>query len=75
MNKFISLILVIAGIYLCYVGNSRRNSVVGGIDTAAASVADTVAGEGHTTDATWYFVGGGALIVVGAIGLTRRARL
>jgi len=72
MNKVISLILIIAGIYVCYLGNSRRNSAVGGVDTAVAKVADKVSGEGHTTDATWYFVGGGLLIVVGAIGLTRR---
>ena len=73
MNKVISLILIIAGIYVCYLGNSRRNSAAGSVDNAVDKVADKVTGEGHTTDATWYFVGGGVLIVVGAIGLTRRS--
>ena len=71
MKKIIGLILIIAGIYLCYLGNSRRNSVAGSVDTAATKVANSVAGEGHTTDATWYFVGGGVLIVVGAFSLMR----
>lgn len=71
--KIISLVLIIAGIYLCYLGNSRRNSVAGNIDTASAKVANAVAGDGHTADSTWYFVGGGVLIVLGATGLIRRS--
>jgi len=71
MKKVIGLILIIVGIYLCYLGNSRRSSVAGNVDTAAAKVADKVSGEGHVTDATWYFVGGGVLIVVGAFSLMR----
>ena len=71
MKKVIGLVLIIAGIYLCYIGNSRRNSVAGDIDTASAKVANKVSGEGHVTDATWYFVGGGVLVVVGAFSLMR----
>jgi hypothetical protein len=71
MKKIIGLVLIIAGVYLCYIGNSRRNSVAGDIDTATAKVANKVSGEGHVTDATWYFVGGGVLIVVGAFSLMR----
>ena len=70
-KKIIGLILIIVGIYVCYLGNSRRNSMAGGIDTASATVANKVSGEGHVTDATWYFVGGGVLIVVGAFSLMR----
>ncbi|MEO6874489.1 MAG: DUF3185 family protein [Opitutaceae bacterium] len=71
MSKIISLILIIAGIYVCYLGNTRKHSVAGGVDSAVATVADKVTGEGHTTDATWYYVGGGVLILVGVVGLTR----
>ena len=74
MKKVIALILIIAGIYLCYLGNTRRHSVAGGLDAAATKVSNTVAGEGHTTDATWYFVGGGVLIVIGAFSLLRPGR-
>lgn len=73
MNKIISLVLIIAGIYVCYLGNSRRNSAAGNVDAAVAKVENKVSGEGHTTDATWYFVGGGVLILVGAVGLGRRS--
>ena len=71
MKKVIGLVLIIAGIYLCYIGNSRRNSVAGDIDTASAKFANKVSGEGHVTDATWYFVGCGVLVVVGAFSLMR----
>jgi hypothetical protein len=71
-GKIIGLILIIVGAYVCYLGHTRSNSVAGGVDTAVAKVADKVSGEGHTTDATWYYVGGGVLIIVGAVGLTRR---
>lgn len=74
MNKVIGLVLIIVGIYVCYLGNSRRNSVAGSVDTATAKVANAVAGDGHTTDATWYFVGGGVLIVAGAFSLMRSSR-
>ena len=74
MNKVIGLVLIIVGIYVCYLGNTRRHSVAGNLDTATTKVANSVAGEGHTTDATWYFVGGGVLIVVGAFSLLRPGR-
>lgn len=73
MKKVIALILIIAGIYLCYLGNARRSSVAGNVATASATVANKIDGEPHVTDATWYFVGGGLLIVVGAFSLSRRS--
>jgi len=72
-GKIIGLILIIVGVYVCYLGNSRRSSVAGGVDTAMANVANKVTGEGHTTDATWYFVGGGVLILLGAGAMARRS--
>jgi hypothetical protein len=71
-GKIIGLILIIVGIYVCYLGNTRRHSVAGGVDTATAKVADAVSGDGHTTDATLYYVGGGVLILAGAASLARR---
>jgi len=69
MNKVIGILLILVGVYVCYLGNSRRGSVAGELDTAGAKVANAVDGKGHTTNATWYFVGGGVLIVVGAASL------
>jgi hypothetical protein len=68
-KKIIGLVLIIVGIYVCYLGNSRRHSMAGNIDSASATVANKVDGEAHVTDATWYYVGGGALIVIGAVSL------
>jgi hypothetical protein len=68
-KKIIAIVLILVGCYVCYLGNSRRHSVAGNLDTAGAKVANAVSGEGHTTDATWYFVGGGVLIVAGAAAL------
>lgn len=73
MNKITGLILLIVGIYVCYLGNSRQHSVAGHLDSAAAKVADTMEGGDHTTDATWYYVGGGVLIVIGGASLLRRS--
>ena len=74
MKKLIGLILLIAGIYICYVGNQHRHSVAGGIDSAATTVASKVDGDPHVTDATWYFVGGGVLILIGAFSLLGRRK-
>jgi uncharacterized membrane protein HdeD (DUF308 family) len=74
MKKVIGLVLIIVGIYLCYLGNTRRHSMAGGIDTASSKVANKVDGEAHVPDSTWYFVGGGVLIVVGAFSLMRPGR-
>jgi hypothetical protein len=72
--KIIGIVLIIAGAYICYLGTQRRDSFAGGIDTASTKMANTFGGEGHMADHTWYFVGGGALIVVGALGLFRSSR-
>jgi hypothetical protein len=73
MNKIIALVLIIAGVYVCYLGNARRNSVAGSVANASATVANKIDGGPHVTNATWYFVGGGLLIVAGAFSLTRRS--
>ena len=72
--KIIGIVLILLGAYVCYLGTQRRDSLGGSIDTASTKVANTFAGEGHVADHTWYFVGGGALIVVGAVGLLRSNR-
>lgn len=69
MKKLVGLILLIIGIYLCYVGHQRHDSVAGAIDSASTTVANKVTGEPHTTDATWYYVGGGVLILIGVFSL------
>jgi hypothetical protein len=73
-NKIIGLVLIIIGAYVCYQGSQRRDSLAGNLDTASAKIANQVSGDGHVPDHTWYFVGGGVLIVVGAFCLLRPSR-
>ena len=70
--KIVGIILIIAGGYLCYVGNQHRNSLAGGVETASVKLANKLDGKDRVADHTWYFVGGGALVVIGAFSLMRR---
>jgi hypothetical protein len=72
-KKIVGIVLIIVGGYLCYAGNQQRNSLAGGIATASVKVANKIDGAARVADHTWYFVGGGALIVIGAFGLMRRS--
>lgn len=73
MNKILSIILIAAGVYVCALGNARRESIAGSVEATTAKVADKVTGRTHVTDATWYFVGGGVLLVAGVLGLARKS--
>ena len=72
IGKIAGIILLIAGAYLCFLGNVRRNSLVGSVANASTNVANKVDGKERVTNATWYFVGGGVLVVVGLSSLLRR---
>jgi hypothetical protein len=74
MNRILGIVLFVLGAYTLSVGISRRNSFVGHVDTAAASVANSV--NGNTSEPThiFYIVGGCVLMVLGAgVGLRRTA--
>jgi len=71
-KNLLGIILIVAGAYLCFVGNQRRESLVGGLQSASVKVANRIDGAGRVADSTWYYVSGGALIVVGAFSLLRR---
>jgi hypothetical protein len=72
-TKIVGIILILVGGYLCYVGNEHRNSLAGGLASASGKVANKFDGEARVADHVWYFVGGGALILIGAASLTRRS--
>ncbi len=71
-KTLVGLILIIAGGYLCYVGDQQRHSLAGGLQIASVKVANGIDGAGRVADSTWYFVGGGVLIASGAFSLLRR---
>lgn len=73
MNKSIlALIFVLGGAALLYVGYQRRQSVAGAAESLGKNIANKVDGGARLPEHTWYFVGGGALIVVGAMIAARK---
>ena len=75
MNKtLLAIILIALGGVLLYLGNQRKESVAGAAESVGKDVASAVDGKPRVTDQTMYFVGGGALILVGiVVALRRRA--
>jgi hypothetical protein len=74
MKRLLGIILMIVGAYLFFMGVSRRNSFAGHVDTAAANVANSVDASGGTSTPThiFYLVGGGVLVVIGALATLGR---
>jgi uncharacterized membrane protein len=70
-KKIVGIVLIILGAYLCFLGNQRRTSLAGGLEDASAKVAGKIDGAAHVSDATWYLVAGGGLVVLGVFRLLR----
>jgi hypothetical protein len=75
MKRLIGIILIIVGAYLFFMGVSRRNSFAGRVDTATANVSNSVDASGGTSTPThvFYMIGGGVLVVIGAVTALGRA--
>jgi hypothetical protein len=72
MSKIIGIVLIVLGGYLFSVGYSRQDSLVGHVSSTADSAANSVDGGTRTPKHVTYMVGGGVLIVLGAIVAFRR---
>jgi hypothetical protein len=72
MCKIIGIILIVLGGYLFTMGVSRQDSLVGHVSSSADSAANSVDGGVRTPKHVSYMVGGGALVIVGAIVAFRR---
>jgi hypothetical protein len=73
MSKtLLAIVLIAIGGVLLYLGNERRESVGGAAERVGNEVASTFDGKPRVTEHTLYFVGGGALILVGLIVALRR---
>ncbi|PTY08216.1 hypothetical protein DB347_01130 [Opitutaceae bacterium EW11] len=74
MSKtLIAIVLIALGGVLLYLGSQRKDSIAGHAQSAGQEVASTFDGKPRVTDHTLYFVGGGALILVGIVVALRRA--
>lgn len=73
MNKtLLAVILIALGGVVVYLGTQRKESIGGAAQSVGQQVASAVDGEPRIADHTLYFIGGGALILVGiGIGLRR----
>lgn len=74
MSKtLLAIILIAVGGVLLYLGNQRKESLAGAAEATGNSIARSVDGKPRVTDQTLYFVGGGALILVGIVVALRRS--
>jgi uncharacterized membrane protein YphA (DoxX/SURF4 family) len=72
MPKIIALVLLIAGVGLIWHGFQVRDSFKGKAQQVSSDVQKSWNGEPSVTDATWFMIGGGVLVVVGAAGVFKK---
>jgi hypothetical protein len=72
MKTIIGLLLIVAGIALFVQGLNRKDSLVGRAATTGTSIANSVDGGVRTPRHVGYMVGGGVLVLVGAVVMARR---
>jgi hypothetical protein len=72
MSKIIALVLLIAGVGLIWHGFQVRDSLKGKAQDVSSDVQKSWNGEPSITDATWFMIGGGLLVVVGAAAVAKK---
>jgi uncharacterized membrane protein YphA (DoxX/SURF4 family) len=72
MNKIIALILIVVGAGLVWHGFQVRDSFKGKAQQVSADVQKSLNGDVNITDATWFMIGGGVLVVVGAAAVAKK---
>jgi hypothetical protein len=66
MPKIIALLLIIVGAGLVWHGFQVRDSLKGKAQDVSSDVQKSWNGDTKVTDATWFMIGGGVLVVAGA---------
>ena len=69
MRAILSLMAVIGGIWLIYLGHERQESLAGKADNALSSIGQKLDGGGHPTTHLKYYVAGTVLAIGGVVGL------
>ncbi|HZP59864.1 MAG TPA: DUF3185 family protein [Opitutaceae bacterium] len=72
MRTFIAIILIAAGIGLIWHGFQVRNSLKGKAQEAGSELHQSLNGNSSVTDATWFFVGGGVIVIAGVATAVKR---
>ncbi|AWI08676.1 DUF3185 family protein [Ereboglobus luteus] len=65
MKYIIAIVLIAIGGWLIYTGYQKQESLSGSWNSVSSKVASSVDGKTRVTNYTWYYIGGGALVVVG----------
>lgn len=69
MCRLISLVALVAGIWLVGMGHERQESIAGKADDSISKLGQKIDGGDHMTAQTKYYVAGAVLLVGGALGL------
>lgn len=69
MLKLLSLLAVIAGIWLVYTGYERQHSLVGKADESLSKLGQRIDGGDHTPTHYRFYAAGALLLAGGAMGL------
>jgi hypothetical protein len=69
MRPILSIIALVGGIWLIYIGYERQESLAGKADDTFSKLGQKVDGSGHVTTHMKYYVAGTLLAVGGAVGL------
>jgi hypothetical protein len=69
MSKVISLLALVAGIWLIYMGYERQQSLAGSTDNALSNIGQRIDGSAHLTTQLKYYIAGTVLTIGGVFGL------
>jgi hypothetical protein len=72
VRNLISVLAVMAGGWLVYLGYVRQNSLAGLADGSISKLGQRIDGGDHTPAHVRYYVAGAVLIAGGVVGLARR---
>ena len=69
MCKLLSLVALVAGIWLVYMGYERGESIAGKASDSISKLGQKIDGGDHMTTQTKYYLAGTVLLLGGALGL------
>jgi hypothetical protein len=72
MKTMFALLLIGLGGWVIWLGHRRSESVGGVADKVGAEIANAWDGKARQPEHVWYYVGGGALALVGVALLVRK---
>jgi Protein of unknown function (DUF3185) len=69
MRTLLSVLAIIAGVWLLHMGYVRQQSLAGKTDNTISKIGQSIDGEDHPTTQGRYYVAGAILLLGGLVGL------